>query len=111
MLGLVPTSSQRAHVSKELGMRAPNGWFLSSEGQPYWDFGEHLHWLIGVLLPKIEALRQLRELGWTTDISIGGASDGLFSFGLGIETMKTLVELGLPLNAMVFLELDSFDDV
>lgn len=92
-------------------MRAPNGWFLSSEGQLYRHFGEHLHWLIDVLLPKVEELRQIRELGWSTDISIGGTSDGLVSFGLGIETMETLVELGLPVNTMVFLELDSFDEV
>ena len=69
-LALEPSRTQKAGDMRSDGYRfSKDGWFLSSEAAvESRDVRRHLDWLLDLVMPRAEPLRELRQRGATMDV-------------------------------------------
>jgi hypothetical protein len=104
LLDLQPTGTQRAHFDVEAASHAPDGWFLSSEGQALDEPRDHATWLADQIKGKQTAFESLRAAGWTPDVWLVGTSDADWFFDIRSEAIAAFGDLGLSLGFMLFVE-------
>jgi hypothetical protein len=105
-LGIEPTDWQRHGEEWQSGSQpaALHCWFLSSKGKvASSDVRQHLDWLLGIVVPRADAVRSLQSNGCRMDVFCFWVSaSGHGGPSVRPTQMRELAELGLELSFDVY---------